>query len=350
MLVRHGTPGAGHAKEPDRPVRRTCQRTSLTAPASLAGSTRPSLRFNHSFSDVSLSGTIVRGAPAGATGGDGDGADAARRRGAVRVLDHDGRGWTATRPGVLVRPETRQCRRPPTHKPNPPARALRAAAGARRLVIIRDIKRPVSTRRLRGVNRGGRAPNMRLFLGHVDEPTSPRRLRLDVEQSHRDRTAILGDIAGGSAQLDDLATHHAHVVASATGRPGAARRVDVDNEQGTRPALEHLWQPGPPLDRVRRRRAHGRHPGSRALYRSGSCGSTVWPTGSRTDHTTQPDPEPGYRLGCELLTLISAGYQRRRCALHTIAIGLEAAFQSRVVVPTVSLSGSTITSPRSSRR
>jgi len=57
---------------------------------------------------------------------------------------------------------------------------------------------------------------------------------------------------------------------------------------------------------------------------------------ARTYFTTQPDPEPGYRLGRELFAhLDRAGHPTAvYAASDTIAIGLlQAAFQARVVVP-----------------
>jgi DNA-binding LacI/PurR family transcriptional regulator len=57
---------------------------------------------------------------------------------------------------------------------------------------------------------------------------------------------------------------------------------------------------------------------------------------ARTYYTTQPDPEPGYRLGRELFAHLDRSGRPTAvfAASDTIAIGLlQAAFQARVVVP-----------------
>jgi DNA-binding LacI/PurR family transcriptional regulator len=57
---------------------------------------------------------------------------------------------------------------------------------------------------------------------------------------------------------------------------------------------------------------------------------------ARTYRTTQPDPEPGYRLGRELFAHLDRPNRPTAvfAASDTIAIGLlQAAFQARVVVP-----------------
>jgi DNA-binding LacI/PurR family transcriptional regulator len=111
--------------------------------------------------------------------------------------------------------------------------------------------------------------------------------------------------------------------------------VYVDNEQGTLLALDHLWQLGHRsiVCVVDERMADG--PFRSAVYerfmREHGLADRI-----RTYHTTQPDPEPGYRLGRELFAhLDRPGHPTAVfAASDTIAIGLlQAAFQSRVVVP-----------------
>jgi DNA-binding LacI/PurR family transcriptional regulator len=243
--------------------------------------------------------------------------------------------------GVPVRPETRQrilsAADDLGYKPNLLARALRGSPSSLLGVIIRDISDPFHTQVLRGVNEVARDRGYRLFLGHVDwSPDVAAVYGSMFEQSHADGILILGDIAGGDATLDDLATHHAHVVGVSD--RVARRRVPgvyVDNEQGTLLALEHLWQLGHRsiVCVVDERMADG--PFRSAVYerfmREHGLADRV-----RTYHTTQPDPEPGYRLGRELFAHLDRPGRPTAvfAASDTIAIGLlQAAFQSRVVVP-----------------
>jgi len=119
--------------------------------------------------------------------------------------------------GVPVRPETRErilsAAADLGYKPNLLARALRGSRSSLLGVIIRDISDPFHTQVLRGVNEVARARGYRLFLGHVDwSPDVAAVYGSMFEQSHADGILILGDIAGGDASLDDLASHHAHVV------------------------------------------------------------------------------------------------------------------------------------------
>jgi DNA-binding LacI/PurR family transcriptional regulator len=243
--------------------------------------------------------------------------------------------------GVRVRDETRQrILETASHlgyKPNLLARALRGSRSSLLGVIIRDIADPFHLQVLRGVNAVAMDRGYRLFLGHVDwSPDVAAVYGSMFEQSHADGILLLGDIAGGDATLDDLAEHHAHIVGVSD--RVAARRVPgvyVDNRAGTLLALEHLWDlghrrivcvadermaDGPLRAQVYERFMRDRGLGDRA----------------RVYFTTQPDPEPGYRLGRELFAHLDrpAGPTAVFAASDTIAIGLlQAAFQARVVVP-----------------
>jgi DNA-binding LacI/PurR family transcriptional regulator len=243
--------------------------------------------------------------------------------------------------GVPVRDETRErilaAASDLGYKPNLLARALRGSRSSLLGVIIRDISDPFHTQVLRGVNEVARARGYRLFLGHVDwSPDVAAVYGSMFEQSHADGILILGDIAGGDATLDDLADHHAHVVGVSDRVAG--RRVPgvyVDNERGTHLALDHLWQLGHRsiVCVVDERMADG--PFRARVYdrfmRSHRVGDRA-----RTYYTTQPDPEPGYRLGRELFAHLDRPGRPTAvfAASDTIAIGLlQAAFQARVVVP-----------------
>lgn len=243
--------------------------------------------------------------------------------------------------GVTVREETRNrilaAAADLGYKPNLLARALRGSRSSLLGVIIRDIGDPFHLQVLRGVNDVARARGYRLFLGHVDwSPDVAAIYGSMFEQSHADGILFLGDIAGGDATLDDLADHHEHVV-GVSDRVGPRRvpGVYVDNAAGTLLALEHLWALGHRaiVCVADERMADGplRSRVYQEFMRARGLGHLA-----RTYVTTQPDPEPGYRLGRELFAhLDRAGHPTAVfAASDTIAIGLlQAAFQARVVVP-----------------
>ena len=199
--------------------------------------------------------------------------------------------------GVPVRPETRarilSAAADLGYKPNLLARALRGSRSSLLGVIIRDISDPFHTQVLRGVNEVARTRGYRLFLGHVDwSPDVAAIYGSMFEQSHADGILILGDIAGGDATLDDIATHHAHVVGvSDRVARGRVPGVYVDNERGTLLALEHLWQLGHRsiVCVVDERMADGPYRSAvyEAFMRERGLGDRV-----RTYFTTQPDPGP----------------------------------------------------------
>jgi DNA-binding LacI/PurR family transcriptional regulator len=243
--------------------------------------------------------------------------------------------------GVPIRDETRErvltAAADLGYKPNLLARALRGSRSSLLGVIIRDVSDPFHTQVLRGVNEVARARGYRLFLGHVDwSPDVAAVYGSMFEQSHADGILILGDIAGGDATLDDLASHHPHVV-GVSDRVGPRRvpGVYVDNARGTLLALDHLWQLGHRsiVCVVDERMADG--PYRAEVYERFMQEHGVGDR-ARTYRTTQPDPEPGYRLGRELFAHLDRPNRPTAvfAASDTIAIGLlQAAFQARVVVP-----------------
>jgi len=243
--------------------------------------------------------------------------------------------------GVPVRPETRErilaAADELGYKPNLLARALRGSPSSLLGVIVRDISDPFHTQVLRGVNEVARTRGYRLFLGHVDwSPDVAAVYGSMFEQSHADGILLMGDIAGGDATLDDLVEHHEHVV-GVSDRVGPRRvpGVYVDNARGTAMALEHLWELGHRaiICVADERMADG--PLRASVYeqfmREHGAGDRI-----RTYYTTQPDPEPGYRLGRELFAHLDRPGRPTAvfAASDTIAIGLlQAAFQARIIVP-----------------
>ena len=168
-------------------------------------------------------------------------------------------------------------------------------------VIARDVTDPYHVQVLRGVNAAARARDYRLFLGHVDyRPDIAAIYGSMFEQSHADGILIMGDIHGGDATLDDIADRQGYVV-------GVSDRFDrrrvpgvyVDNERGTILALEHLSGLGHEsiicvsdertADGPYRARVYERYMADHGLSDR-----------ARVYFTTQPDPEPSYRLGREL--------------------------------------------------
>jgi DNA-binding LacI/PurR family transcriptional regulator len=223
------------------------------------------------------------------------------------------------------------------YRPNLLARALRGSRSSLLGVIARDVTDPFHVQVLRGVNAAARARDYRLFLGHVDyRPDVAAIYGSMFEQSHADGIVIMGDIQGGDATLDDIADRQGYVVgvSDRTERrrvPG----VYVDNEQGTILALEHLAGLG--HDRIicvaDERTADGPFRASayeRYMAEHGLADR------ARVYFTTQPDPEPSYRLGRELFGHFDRPNRPTAvyAASDTIAIGLlQAAFQERIAVP-----------------
>lgn len=223
------------------------------------------------------------------------------------------------------------------YKPNLLARALRGSRSSLLGVIVRDISDPFHAQVLRGVNGVAQVRGYRLFLGHVDyRPDVAAIYGSMFEQSHADGILVMGDIKGGDAAIDDLADRHDHVV-GVSDRVGPRRvpGVYVDNERGTLLALEHLWDLGHRsiVCVADERMADG--PVRAAVYERFMADHGLADR-SRVYYTTQPDPEPSYRLGRELFGHFDRPSRPTAvfAASDTIAIGLlQAAFQVRIVVP-----------------
>ena len=268
-----------------------------------------------------------------------------RRRGAGRRLDHDrladpqrprdrvSRSATETRARILAAAADLG------YKPNLLARALRGSRSSLLGVIVRDIIGPVPhpgpARRQRG------RPRPRL-------PALPRPCRLEPGRRGRStaRCSSSPTPTGSSSWATSRAatrpsttsptstsTSSASATGSARGRvPGRLRRQRARHAPRPRAPLGAR----PPEHHLRRRRADGRRPATRPRSTSASCASTARPIASGSYFTTQPDPEPGYRLGRELFAHLDRPSRPTAvfAASDTIAIGLlQAAFQARVVVP-----------------
>ena len=243
--------------------------------------------------------------------------------------------------GVPIRDETRQrivaAAAQLGYRPNLLARALRGSRSSLLGVIVRDIADPFHIQVLRGLNTVARDRDYRLFLGYVDyRPDEAAIYGSMFEQSHADGIVIIGDIQGGDATLDALADHHRYVV-GITDRI-ARRRVPgiyVDNAAGTRLAMDHLWGLGHRsiVCVADERIAEG--PLRASQYEDYMREHGVVDA-ARVYYTTQPDPEPSYRLGRELLATIDrpGGPTAIYAASDTLAIGLlQAAFQLGIAVP-----------------
>jgi DNA-binding LacI/PurR family transcriptional regulator len=243
--------------------------------------------------------------------------------------------------GVPIRDETRvrilAAATQLGYRPNLLARALRGSRSSLLGVIVRDITDPFHIQVLRGLNEVARDRDYRLFLGHVDyQPDVAAIYGSMFEQSHADGIVVVGDLQGGDAMLDALADRH-HFVVGVTDRI-ARRRVPgvyVDNVQGTRLAMDHLWNLGHRNivcvadDRI----ADGP---LRAEVYSQYLKDRGAANAIRIYFTTQPDPGPSYRLGRELLGALDRPGRPTAifAASDTLAIGLlQAAFQLGVAVP-----------------
>ena len=243
--------------------------------------------------------------------------------------------------GVPIRDETRDrvlaIAAELGYKPNLLARGLRGSRSSLIGVIARDIADPFHIQVLKGVNEVTASHDYRLFLGHVDyRPDIALTYGSMFERSHADGILVLGDFAGGSEALADLAEQHRYVVGisdrtSRTSFPG----VYADSVEGTRLALDHLWQLG------HRRIICVSDPGTAdqrfrvALYERfmtehGSADAI------ESHLTSQPDPDPSYRLGLQLLGGPRDGPTPTAiyATSDTIAIGLmQAAYQAGVAIP-----------------
>ena len=243
--------------------------------------------------------------------------------------------------GVPIRDDTRERVRAAAaalgYKPNLLARGLRGSRSSLIGVIARDISDPFHTQVLQGINEVTRAREFRLFLGHVDyRPDVALTYGSMFERSHADGIMVLGDLADGAETFADLTVQHRFVVGVSDRVERAAfPGVYSDSVEGTRLALEHLWDlghrriicvsdPGT-ADQVLRAELYERFMTDRGV------------SDQMVSHLIrQPDPEPAYRLGLEVFDR-SAG-RALPTAIYatsdTIAIGLlRAAYQTHVVVP-----------------
>ena len=243
--------------------------------------------------------------------------------------------------GVQIRDSTRErilaAAEELGYKPNLLARALRGSRSSLLGVIVRDISDPFLFQVLRGINVAARARGYRLFLGHVDyRPDVAAIYGSMFEQSHADGIMVIGDLQGGDAALEDLARRHRYVVGvSDRIERGSVPGVYVDNERGTELALEHLWGLGHRniVCVSDERMADG--PFRASLYERFMAEHGVGDK-ARVYFTTQPDPEPSYRLGRSLFGHFDRPSRPTAifAASDTLAIGLiQAAFQTGIAIP-----------------
>jgi LacI family repressor for deo operon, udp, cdd, tsx, nupC, and nupG len=243
--------------------------------------------------------------------------------------------------GVPVREETRErilsAASELGYRPNLLARALRGSRSSLLGIIARDVSDPFHVQVLRGINAAARERDYRLFLGHVDyRPDVAAVYGSMFEQSHADGIIVMGDIQGGDAALDDLAERHLYVV-------GVSDRIErrrvpgvyVDNVAGTRLAMDHLWNLGHRtiVCVTDQRTADG--PLRAEVYQE-YMQARGFGERARVYFTTQPDPEPSYRLGRELFGHFDRPTRPTAifAASDTMAIGLmQAAFQAGIALP-----------------
>ncbi len=243
--------------------------------------------------------------------------------------------------GVPVREETRErilaAASELGYRPNLLARALRGSRSSLLGIIARDVSDPFHVQVLRGINAIARERDYSLFLGHVDyRPDVAAVYGSMFEQSHADGIIVMGDIQGGDAALDDLAERHFYVV-------GVSDRIErrrvpgvyVDNVVGTRMAMDHLWNLGHRtiVCVTDQRTADG--PLRAEVYQDYMQERGVGDR-ARVYFTTQPDPQPSYRLGRELLGHFDRPTRPTAIfvASDTMAIGImQAAFQAGIAMP-----------------
>jgi LacI family transcriptional regulator len=242
--------------------------------------------------------------------------------------------------GVPIREETRQrvlaMAAELGYKPNLLARGLRGSRSSLLGVMARDIADPFHIQILRGINASSRAHDYRLFLGHVDyRPDVALSYGSMFERSHADGIILIGDLEGGDAALDIIAGQHRYVI-GVTDRTTRRQIPGVygDSVEGTRLALEHLWDLG---------------------HRAILCVSDTHTSDARMridryqefmqqraagDRSqvliADPEPGPAYELGRRVFRDLdrTAGFTAVYATSDTTAIGLmQAAFQAGVPVP-----------------
>lgn len=242
--------------------------------------------------------------------------------------------------GVPIREETRQrvlaTAAEMGYKPNLLARGLRGSKSSLLGVIARDIGDPFHIQILRGINDASRARDYRLFLGHVDyRPDVALSYGSMFERSHADGIILIGDLEGGEPALDMIAQQHRHVL-GVTDR--ISRRqipgVYADSVEGTRLALDHLWQLG---HRAITCVSDNRTQDGRHRIEQYEAYMRAHGEADRAQvYITDQEPEPALRLGRQIFDPSRGGHMPTAiyATSDTTAIGLmQAAFQAGIAVP-----------------
>jgi DNA-binding LacI/PurR family transcriptional regulator len=242
--------------------------------------------------------------------------------------------------GVPIREETRQrvmaAAATLGYKPNLLARGLRGSRSSLLGVMARDIADPFHIQILRGINEVARTRDHRLFLGHLDyRPDVALSYGSMFERSHADGIILIGDLEGDDTALDVIAEQHRHVI-GVTDRTTRRQIPGVysDSAEGTRLALEHLWELGHrSIVCVSDRRTHdGRLRIDRyeRFMRERSVGDLI------SVYVTDQDPEPALELGHRMFQ--DGGPPGGATAIYatsdTTAMGLmQAAYQAGIEMP-----------------
>lgn len=222
------------------------------------------------------------------------------------------------------------------YKPNLMARALRGARSSLLGVIARDISDPFHIQILRGINSEASLHEYRLFLGHVDyRPEMAVAYASMFEQSHADGIIVIGDLEGGDAALDILASQLRFVV-GVTDRterrqvPG----VYADSAIGTELAMEHLVELGHRnIMCVSDSRTYD------GRLRIDSYERFMHARGLREHiqvHITDQEPDEAYELGTRILRQVQpeSGPTAAYVTSDTTVIGLlRAAYELEIDVP-----------------
>jgi LacI family transcriptional regulator len=242
--------------------------------------------------------------------------------------------------GVPIRDETRQrvlaMAAELGYKPNLLARGLRGSRSSLLGVMARDIGDPFHIQILRGINDAARVRDYRLFLGHVDyRPDVALTYGSMFERSHADGIILIGDLEGGDTALDILAEQHRYVI-GVTDRTTRRQIPGVygDSIEGTRLALEHLWELGHRsivcVSDTRTSDGRMRIDRYEQFMRHNQAGDRI------QVFITDQEPEPAYELGRRLFAHFDQehGFTAIYATSDTTAIGLmQAAFQVGISVP-----------------
>lgn len=242
--------------------------------------------------------------------------------------------------GVPIGPETRnrviRAAADLGYKPNLMARALRGARSSLLGVIARDISDPFHIQILRGINDEAGANEYRLFLGHVDyRPEVAVAYASMFEQSHADGIIVIGDLQGGDAALDILASQLRFVV-GVTDRTERRQVPGVysDSAKGTEIAMQHLVELGHRnIMCVSDSRTYD------GRLRIDQYERFMHAHGLREHiqvHVTDQEPDQAYELGMTILRQVrpEEGPTAMYVTSDTTAIGLvRAAFELDIAVP-----------------